>query len=152
MIEKIIYVAEDGTQFENEEECIAYENAALYSDIEIKNEIFCFNQYNERFFPASYDDFSELKSFYCETERAYELLKKVEKQCGAKYLPFEEDSGELPEYSEDKVSFVKTHWLWGINGDVWTCLQYEQELLKKRIAEQDFFIQEAKEKEIKGEE
>ena len=55
-------------------------------------------------------------------------------------------------YSEDKVSCVKTHWLWGVNEDVWTCSEYEQELLKKQIAEQDFFIQEAKEKGIEGEE
>lgn len=147
MIEKTIYIADDGTQFEDEEKCVAYENAQLYSDPEIKKELFCFDSHNERYFPASYDDFTELRSFYCETERAYELLKKVEKQCDARYLPFEEDSAEPSEYSEDKVSFVKTHWLWGVNEDIWICLQYERELLKNMIDKENKHIQEEKQKE-----
>ena len=53
MIEKTIYIAEDGTQFDFEEDCLAYENAQLYSNTEVKNEIFCFNCDNERYFPAS---------------------------------------------------------------------------------------------------
>nr|DAG59847.1 MAG TPA: hypothetical protein [Caudoviricetes sp.] len=151
MIEKIIYIAEDGTQFDFEEDCIAHENAALYSDPEIKNEIFCFNRDNKRYFPASFDDFENLNAFYCETERAYELLKKIEELACAKYLPFEDDSREPEEYEKEKATFVKTHWLWGICDDYWTCLEYEEELLKKRMKEQDKRIQEEKEKGI-GEE
>lgn len=78
MIEKTIYIAEDGTQFDFEEDCIAYENAQLYSNTEVKNEIFCFNRDNKRYFPASFDDFEDLQSFYCESQRAYDLLKEVE--------------------------------------------------------------------------
>ena len=48
MIEKTIYIAEDGTQFDFEEDCIAYENAQLYSNTEAKNEIFCYNRDNKR--------------------------------------------------------------------------------------------------------
>ena len=147
MIEKTIYIAEDGTQFNFEEDCIAYENAQLYSNNEAKNEIFCFNRDNKRYFPASFDDFEDLKSFYCESQRAYDLLKEVEARVCAKYLPFESDSEEPEEYEEEKASFVKTHWLWGVNDDdVWICLEYEEELLKKRMAEQDKRIQEEKEK------
>ena len=147
MIEKTIYIAEDGTQFNFEEDCIAYENAQLYSNTEAKNEIFCFNRDNKRYFPASFDDFEDLKSFYCESQRAYDLLKEVEARVCAKYLPFESDSEESEEYEEEKASFVKTHWLWGVNDDdVWICLEYEEELLKKRMAEQDKRIQEEKEK------
>lgn len=146
MIEKTIYIAEDGTQFDFEEDCIAHENAQLYSDIEIKNEIFCFNRNNERYFPASFDDFEDLNAFYCETERAYDLLKKIEERACANYLPFEDDSREPEEYEEEKATFVKTHWLWGVYDDVWTCLEYEEELLKKRMKEQDKRIQEEKEK------
>ena len=147
MIEKTIYIAEDGTQFDFEEDCIAYENAQLYSNTEAKNEIFCFNRDNKRYFPASFDDFEDLKSFYCESQRAYDLLKEVEARVCAKYLPFESDSEEPEEYEEEKASFVKTHWLWGVNDDdVWICLEYEEELLKKRMAEQDKRIQEEKEK------
>lgn len=147
MIEKTIYIAEDGTQFDFEEDCIAYENAQLYSNTEAKNEIFCFNSDNERYFPASFDDFKDLKSFYCESQRAYDLLKEVEARACAKYLPFEYDSKEPEEYEKEKASFVKTHWLWGVNDDdVWICLEYEEELLKKRMAEQDKRIQEEKEK------
>lgn len=147
MIEKTIYIAEDGTQFNFEEDCIAYENAQLYSNTEAKNEIFCFNRNNKRYFPASFDDFEDLKSFYCESQRAYDLLKEVEARVCAKYLPFESDSEEPEEYEEEKASFVKTHWLWGVNDDdVWICLEYEEELLKKRMAEQDKRIQEEKEK------
>ena len=147
MIEKTIYIAEDGTQFNFEEDCIAYENAQLYSNNEAKNEIFCFNRNNKRYFPASFEDFEDLKSFYCESQRAYDLLKEVEARVCAKYLPFESDSEEPEEYEEEKASFVKTHWLWGVNDDdVWICLEYEEELLKKRMAEQDKRIQEEKEK------
>ena len=147
MIEKTIYIAEDGTQFDFEEDCIAHENAQLYSNTEAKNEIFCFNRNNKRYFPASFDDFEDLKSFYCESQRAYDLLKEVEARVCAKYLPFESDSVEPEEYEEEKASFVKTHWLWGVNDDdVWICLEYEEELLKKRMAEQDKRIQEEKEK------
>lgn len=146
MIEKTIYIAEDGTQFDFEEDCIAYENAQLYSNTEAKNEIFCFNRDNKRYFPASFDDFEDLKSFYCESQRAYDLLKEVEARASAKYLPFEYDSKEPEEYEEEKASFVKTHWLWGVNDDVWMCLEYEEEILKKRMAEQDKRIQEEKEK------
>ena len=147
MIEKTIYIAEDGTQFNFEEDCIAYENAQLYSNTEAKNEIFCFNRNNKRYFPASFEDFEDLKSFYCESQRAYDLLKEVEARVCAKYLPFESDSEEPEEYEEEKASFVKTHWLWGVNDDdVWICLEYEEEFLKKRMAEQDKRIQEEKEK------
>ena len=103
MIEKTIYIAEDGTQFDFEEDCIAYENAQLYSNTEAKNEIFCFNSDNERYFPASFDDFEDLKSFYCESQRAYDLLKEVEARACAKYLPFEYDSKEPEEYEEEKA-------------------------------------------------
>ena len=107
MIEKTIYIAEDGTQFNFEEDCIAYENAQLYSNTEAKNEIFCFNRNNKRYFPASYDDFEDLKSFYCESQRAYDLLKEVEARVCAKYLPFESDSEEPEEYEEEKHLSLK---------------------------------------------
>lgn len=107
MIEKTIYIAEDGTQFNFEEDCIAYENAQLYSNNEAKNEIFCFNRNNKRYFPASYDDFEDLKSFYCESQRAYDLLKEVEARVCAKYLPFESDSVEPEEYEEEKHLSLK---------------------------------------------
>lgn len=73
-------------------------------------------------------------------------FSKKLKRASAKYLPFEYDSQEPEEYEEEKASFVKTHWLWGVNDDVWMCLEYEEEILKKRMAEQDKRIQEEKEK------
>lgn len=147
MVEKTIYVADDGAQFDFEEDCIAYENGKLYSNPEVKKEIFCFNREGKRYFPKSYEDFENLSAFYCESQRAYDLLKEVEEHTGAMYLPFEGDSQEPEEYEEEKASFVKTHWLWGIDDDVWMCLEYEEEILKKRMAEQNKRIQEEKEKE-----
>lgn len=144
MIEKTIYIADDGTQFNFEEDCIAYENAQLYSNTEAKNEIFCFNRDNKRYFPASFDDFEDLKSFYCESQRAYDLLKEVEARVCAKYLPFESDSEEPEEYEEEKASFVKTHWLWGVNDDVWMCLEQEAKRISEAILEQQNLIEVAK--------
>lgn len=144
MIEKTIYIADDGTQFNFEEDCIAYENAQLYSNTEAKNEIFCFNRDNKRYFPVSFDDFEDLKSFYCESQRAYDLLKEVEARVYAKYLPFEYDSKEPEDYEEEKASFVKTHWLWGANDDEWTCLEQEAKKISEAILEQQNLIEVAK--------
>jgi hypothetical protein len=75
MIEKTIFIADDGTHFEDEDDCLAYELMAKFQNIE--NEI---DLYDENMEPLSLDNdnylvtYDEINYFYCKTNRAAEFL------------------------------------------------------------------------------
>ena len=142
MIEKIIYIADDGKTFEYEEDCLEYEQRQLYTTANVKNDLFCFDMDNQRYFPTTYQDFENLKSFFCKTQEAYEILQQVEDKAGARFLPFEGDSYQQHGYDEETVPVLNTHWVY--DNDEWTCLEYEVKKISEVILEQQNLIEVAK--------
>lgn len=142
MIEKIIYIADDGKTFEYEEDCLEYEQRQLYTTANVKNDLFCFDVENKRYFPTTYQDFENLKSFFCRTQEAYEILQQVEDKAGARLLPFEDDSYQPHDYDEETVPVLNTHWVY--DNDEWICLEQEAKRISEAILEQENLIEVAK--------
>lgn len=138
MIEKIIYIADDGKTFEDEEDCLEYEQRQLYTTANVKNDLFCFNMYNQRYFPTTYQDFENLKSFFCRTQEAYDILQQVESNIEARFLPFESDSFQPHDYDKENVPILNAHWVY--DNDEWICLEYEGRKISEAILEQKNLI------------
>lgn len=144
MIKKIIYVADDGKTFEYEEDCLEYEQRQLYTTANAKNDLFCFDMDNRRYFPTIYQDFENLKSFFCRTQEAYEALQQVEKKAEASFLPFENDSYQPHDYDKENVPILNAHWVYD---DEWTCLEYEAKKISDAILSQQNLIEVAKQED-----
>lgn len=143
MIEKTIYIADDGTQFNFEDDCLAYEQRQLYTKAaNLNNDLFCFDMENKRYFPTTYQDFENLKSFFCKTQEAYEILQQVEDKADARFLPFEGDSYQPHDYDEKTVPVLNAHWVY--DNDEWTCLEQEAKKISDAILEQQNLIEVAK--------
>lgn len=139
MIEKTIYIADDGTQFNFEDDCLAYEQRQLYTKTaSLNNDLFCFDMENKRYFPTTYQDFENLKSFFCKTQEAYDILQQVEDKAEARCLPFEDDSYQPHDYDEEIVPILNTHWVY--DDDEWICLEYEGRKISEAILEQKNLI------------
>lgn len=134
MIEKVIYIADDGKTFEYEEDCLEYEQRQLYTTANAKNDLFCFDIDNQRYFPTTYQDFENLKSFFCKTQEAYEILQQVEENADASFLPFESDSYQPHDYDEEIVPILNVHWVY--DNDEWICLEYEGKKISNAVFEQ----------------
>lgn len=142
MIEKIIYIADDGKTFEDEEKCLAYEQQQLYNNASVKNDLFCFDMDDKRYFPTTYQDFENLKSFFCKTQEAYEVLQQIEDNAGARFLPFDGDSFQPHNYDEENAPVLNTHWVY--ENDEWICLEYEAKKISDAILGQKNLIEVAK--------
>ena len=138
MIDKIIYIADDGKTFEYEEDCFKYEQRQLYTTANVKNDLFCFDMDNQRYFPTTYQDFENLKSFFCKTKEAYEILQQVEDNAEACFLPFESDSYQPHDYDKENVPILNAHWVY--DNDEWMCLEYEGRKISEAILEQKNLI------------
>lgn len=134
MIEKVIYIADDGKTFEYEEDCLEYEQRQLYAKANVKNDLFCFDMENKRYFPTTYQDFENLKSFFCKTQEAYEILRQVEDNAEACFLPFENDSYQPHDYDKEIVPILNAHWVY--DNDNWICLEYEGKKISNAVFEQ----------------
>lgn len=134
MIEKVIYIADDGKTFEYEEDCLEYEQRQLYTTANVKNDLFCFDMENKRYFPTTYQDFENLKSFFCKTQEAYEVLQQVEKNAEASFLPFESNNYQPHDYDKENVPILNAHWVY--DNDEWVCLEYEGKKISNAIFEQ----------------
>lgn len=134
MIEKIIYIADDGKTFEYEDDCLEYEQRQLYTTANVKNDLFCFDMDNQRYFPTTYQDFENLKSFFCRTQEAYEVLQQVESKVEARFLPFEGDSYQPHDYDKENVPILNAHWVY--DNDEWICLEYEGKKISNAVFEQ----------------
>lgn len=134
MIEKIIYIADDGKTFEYEDDCLEYEQRQLYTTANVKNDLFCFDMDNQRYFPTTYQDFENLKSFFCRTQEAYDVLQQVESNVEAHFLPFEGDSYHPHDYDKEIVPILNAHWMY--DNDEWICLEYEGKKISNAIFEQ----------------
>ena len=134
MIKKIVYVTDDGKTFESEEDCLEHEQRQLYAKANVKNNLFCFDMENKRYFPTTYQDFENLKSFFCKTQEAYEILQQVEENADASFLPFESDSYQPHDYDEEIVPILNVHWVY--DNDEWICLEYEGKKISNAVFEQ----------------
>lgn len=135
MIEKTIYIADDGRQFDFEDDCLAHEQRQLYTKAaNLNNDLFCFDMENKRYLPTTYQDFENLKSFFCKTQEAYEILQQVEDKADARFLPFEGDSYQPHDYDEETVPVLNVHWVY--ENDEWRCLEYEAKKISEAILEQ----------------
>ena len=93
---------------------------------------------NKRYFPTTYQDFENLKSFFCKTQEAYEILQQVEDKADAHFLPFEGDSYQPHGYDEETVPILNVHWVY--DNDEWTCLEHEAKKISEAILEQKNLI------------
>lgn len=138
MIKKTVYVADDGKTFEYEDDCLEYEQRQLYAKTSVKNNLFCFDMENKRYFPTTYQDFENLKSFFCQTQEAYEVLQQVEENAETSFLPFEDDNYQPHDYDKENVPILNAHWVH--DNDEWICLEYERRKISKAILEQKNLI------------
>lgn len=138
MIKKIVYVADDGQIFDNEEDCLAYDQRQLYAKANVQNDLFCFDIDDNRYFPTTYQDFENLKSFFCKTNEAYEVLQQVEDNAEACFLPFDRNSFQPHDYDREIVPTFNAHWVY--DDDEWICLEYEAKKISNAILEQENLI------------
>lgn len=96
----VAYIACDGNQFDNEEECLNYENKINL----INSKAFCLFDKNGTImhFPPNYDIFNKLEEAYffiCRTEECAEALDSfMEDQGGRSIIPYEIESNVLYGY------------------------------------------------------
>lgn len=77
MIEKTIYIANDGTQFDDEDECIKHELNENVADIVANNELLIFGSNNKMIHINDlnfYKEFEKACYIVIKTERAYNYL------------------------------------------------------------------------------
>ena len=77
MIERIIYIADDGKEFVEEEDCIAYERSMKYKSVIANNEL---QMWDEDFKPTT--ELDNIEYFMCSTARAFDYLKDLNDYAG----------------------------------------------------------------------
>lgn len=90
---KVIYIADDGTQFNDEYECEDYEfNQRFFSDIFKVGILFLNREKHIMGFPTNYDELDDIyqtcEYVYISSEMGSEWMKQVNKECGL-YFPTE---------------------------------------------------------------
>ena len=103
MTEKTIYIAFDGKEFDDKDECVEYESLAKAK--EIGDDLLLYDKNGNRIKTINYTSAEKIDYIIVKSKKAYDYLEEQMYNCGLDYPSF---SGKLPIYSY--YSYDKTKW------------------------------------------